>query len=300
MTAVSQRIRNPKDPTRAWAATRDTVTATDGWRACLTLGYAAKHGRSWLLRQERRGPLYVQKPFYPEGPGTCHTYIVHPPGGVVGKDRLDLNVTLGSGSQVLITTPAAAKFYRSGGGAAEQTTRLDVGTDAVLEWLPQETIIYDKARARMRTRVRLGQGARFMGWEMICLGLPACDRPFTGGRLDQCFEVWQEDRPLFIDPLRIENQDPLLTARWGMAAHPVVGILAATVDEPDLAAAIRERVTAAPSAGLFAVTRIQGLTLCRFLGDNVYTGLKLFINAWEILRPALKGSPACAPRIWAT
>ena len=60
----------------------------------MKLGYAAKDGQSLLARQERQGPLFVQKPFYPEGPRTCHTYIIHPPGGVVGGDALGLDVTL--------------------------------------------------------------------------------------------------------------------------------------------------------------------------------------------------------------
>ncbi len=289
-----------KAPAYESTASVDAVKADDGWRAGLKLGYAFKNGQSWLLQQERRGPLFVQKPFYPEGPGTCHTYIVHPPGGVVGGDRLHLDATLGTGCQVLLTTPAASKFYRSAGADAAQINCLDVGTDAVLEWLPQETIIYNGARARMRTVVRLASGARFIGWEMICLGLPACARPFIHGRIDQRFEIWREEQPLLIDPLRIGPQDPLLTARWGMAGHPVVGTLAATVDEPGVVDAIRRKVAPKPDNGLFAVTGIHGLTLCRYLGDNVYAGLKIFRQAWEVLRPVVKGRDACAPRIWAT
>ena len=278
----------------------EAVKGNNGWRACLALEYAAIGGRSLLLRQERQGPLFVQKPFYPEGPETCHTYIVHPPGGVVGGDQLGLDTTLGTGSRVLITTPAATKFYRSAGPEAAQVSSLAVGADAVLEWLPQETIVYNGARARMQTIVRLAPGGRFIGWEMICLGLPACAQPFSVGEVDQRFEIWQDDRPLLIDTLRIGTRDPILEAPWGMAGHPVSGTLAATIEEPRVIDTLRQEVTTRPSDGLFAVTRVSGLILCRFLGDDVYTGLKLFSRAWEVLRPAVRGSDACAPRIWAT
>jgi urease accessory protein len=297
MKTASLQIANP-----SWESSlpTDTSHVDNGWRGALKLTYAFKDNRTWLLGQTRQGPLFVQKPFYPEGPETCHTYIVHPPGGVVGGDRLNLDVIAGSNSRVLITTPAASKFYRSSGATAAQINRLEVGTDAVLEWLPQETIVFNGAQARMRTIVKLEPGARFIGWEMICLGLPACSQPFVHGRIDQCFEIWQEERPLIIDPLRIGPHDALLTACWGMAGRPVIGILAATVDAPDVVDAIRRQTAIPPSDGLFAVTRVPGLILCRYLGANVYTGLKLFIKAWEVLRRAVKGREACAPRIWAT
>jgi len=297
MAVLSELVNHPD---RVMPTPANIVEEEAGWQASLKLGYAAKGGKSLLLRQDRRGPLFVQKPFYPEGPKTCHTYIIHPPGGVVGGDRLGLDVTLAAGSQALITTPAAGKFYRSAGLTAEQVNRLDVASDAVLEWLPQETIIYDGAHARMRTTVRLSPGACFIGWEMICLGLPACAQPFTLGRIEQHFEIWQAGAPILIEPLRIGPSDALLTACWGMAGHPVIGTLAATVQDPGVVATVREHASAGPEDGLFAVTRVQGLILCRFLGDDVYAGLKLFRRAWEILRPVVKGSGICAPRIWAT
>ncbi len=274
--------------------------AAGGWRADLKLDFARSSGKSLMLRQERRGPLFVQKPFYPEGPATCHTYILHPPGGVVGGDRLYLEASLGAGSQVLITTPAAGKFYRSAGPAAAQINCLNIGSDALLEWLPQETIVYNGADAGMRTTVRLAPGARFIGWEMLCLGLPACGRPFAEGRLHQRLEIWQEDRPLLLEPLRIASGDTLRTARWGLAGRPVVGTMVATAEDPRVVADIRRQATAAADDGLFAVTRMRGLIVCRFLGEDVYAGLKLFRQAWEVLRPAVKGCDACAPRIWAT
>src|SRR5690606_39068583 len=100
----------------------------------------------------------------------CQVYVLHPPGGVVGGDQLRLDFRVGASARALVTTPAATKLYRS----AEQTSLLEqrfhVGANAVLEWLPLETILYAGARARAETRVELGPGSHFVGWDISCLG----------------------------------------------------------------------------------------------------------------------------------
>ena len=85
---------------------------TEGWQAGLRLGFRAGPRRTLLADRQRYGPLAVQAAFYPEGV-ICHVYLLHPPGGVVGGDRLDMEVTLGKGASTLLTTPGATKFYRS-------------------------------------------------------------------------------------------------------------------------------------------------------------------------------------------
>lgn len=277
-----------------------TAMKSQGWQAGLSLEYVYKDGKTVLLKQDRRGPLFVQKPFYPEGPQTCHTYILHPPGGVVGGDGLDVSITLKGGGHAVVTTPAAGKFYRSAGPRAVQTNRMTVADGAVLEWLPQETIVYDGADLDTRTIVDLDHQARFIGWEMICLGLPACNRPFKTGRLTQSFEIRRNDQPLCIEPVRIGADDPVLTARWGLAGRPVFGTMTATADRSGIVSAIREAVKISNRGDLFTVTRLKGLILCRYLGDDVYAGLNFFRRAWDVLRPAVIGRPPCEPRIWST
>lgn len=115
-----------------------TQAASDGWLAQLRLRFAAREGRTYLAQRQHLGPLLVQRPFYPEA-NACHVYIVHPPGGVVGGDRLELQVDAGAGSHVLLTILAATKFYRSAGQFARQLQHLDAEA-AAIEWLPQETI----------------------------------------------------------------------------------------------------------------------------------------------------------------
>jgi urease accessory protein len=278
----------------------DSASHASGWRAHLNLRYISRNRKTVLLEQQHTGPLFVQKPFYPEGRQTCHTYLVHPPGGVVGGDTLGLDVSVESGGHAVITTPAAGKFYRSAGPQAAQDNELAVAAGAALEWLPQETILYDRANAAMRTTVRLDKGARFIGWEMICLGLPAAKQPFAQGRLDQRFEIVRENRPLFIEPFRVRENDPVLTARWGLGGRPAIGTMVATTGDNALLRTIREKTASRSATDEFAVTQINDLTVCRFMGGDVYAGFRYFLEAWRVLRPAVLKRPACLPRIWAT
>src|SRR5881394_3228866 len=136
------------------------------WKAELRLGFAAENGRTVLRERRSEGPLVVQKPLYPDGESVCHAIVVHPPGGIAGGDQLSLKVRAGEGAHALLTTPGAAKWYRSGGAWAEQS--LDFDVDGTLEWLPRETIVFDSALAGLRTRISLGEKASFIGWEVMC------------------------------------------------------------------------------------------------------------------------------------
>jgi len=124
-----------------------TVTAEPGgWQASLELAFAADtSGATRLDRRAHRGPFLVQRPFFPEGREVCHVYLLHPPGGLVGGDELRLDLRVGEGARALVTTPAAGKAYRTLGPVSRQTQALSVADGAALEWLPQETIVYDGA-----------------------------------------------------------------------------------------------------------------------------------------------------------
>lgn len=112
-----------------------------GWLADIALRYELKRGKTCLTEKRHLGPLMVQRPFYPEQ-GVAHTYLLHPPGGVVGGDTLSININVQPYAHALLTTPGATKFYRSAGGTASQTQTLTVAQEGFLEWLPQENIFF--------------------------------------------------------------------------------------------------------------------------------------------------------------
>lgn len=266
------------------------------WRGRLQLGFSHREGRTCLSERRREGPLAVQRPFYPEG-GVCHVYLLHPPGGVVGGDRLELDVTAGSHGEVLLTTPGATKFYRSAAPQAVQDQRLRIEEGASLEWLPQENIYFPGARVQMNTRVELADQARFCLWESHSLGRPVNSEAFDEGDLDLRLEVWHDGRPLLLERLRVTPERRADSA--GLVGRAVVATqLFFPADEAALAMA-REEISAReePLAG---ATLVDGLLIIRYLGDSTEQARKLFTSIWTCLREPLLGRRAVPPRIWAT
>ena len=89
------------------------------WHAHLRLDYT-HDGHCTRALDRHEGPLRVLQRLYPEGPGICHHVLVHPPGGIVGGDVLELNARLQRDCHALITTPGATRFYRSAGETSAQ------------------------------------------------------------------------------------------------------------------------------------------------------------------------------------
>src|SRR6185436_7685030 len=96
------------------------------WKAQLSLGFTAERQKTTLSTKAHDGPLVVQKPLYPEGAEVCHAIVVHPPGGIAGGDELNLRVRTEANASALLTTPGAAKWYRSAGPRAKQDVAFDV------------------------------------------------------------------------------------------------------------------------------------------------------------------------------
>lgn len=287
-----------------------------GWEATLALGFRAERGRTRLAHRSHRGPLFVQRPFYPEG-GTggtgraeaCHVYVLHPPGGLVSGDDLRIDVDVGSEAAALVTTPAAGKVYRSNGAPARQGQTLAVRAGGALEWLPQETIVYDGADVTLATRVELGPGARFLGLETLCFGLPARDEPFRRGTCRQAVELWRDGRPLFLERARFTGGGVAQAAPWGFGGATVLGLLVATpAPPPALVEELRELARAFPERiGITVVGERDNASspdgtvlVCRLLGHGAEPARTFFHETWRRLRPALFGRAPVAPRIWAT
>jgi len=270
--------------------------AGEGWSARLRMGFRASAARTVLAQRERHGPLAVQRPFYPEGE-VCHVYLLHPPGGVVGGDRLQIDTSLSAGSHALVTTPGATKFYRSAGSVAYQQQVLQVADGASLEWLPQENIFFPGAQVAMHTRVELQGDARLVLWEMHCLGRPVIDEAFDEGALDAGLQIWRDGSPLLIERLRIDADSRLRNSV--LAGRPVCATAVFSHAGDAQLQAVRELVAQADSCHS-GVTLIDNLLLLRYVGDSTEQARRLFVSAWSTLREPLLQRPAMLPRIWNT
>ena len=282
-----------------------TATHTP-WKAQLSLEFEKREQQTVVAHRKHFGPLVIQKPFYPEG-APCHIYLLHPPGGLVGGDQLSLNVNLDKQSHVLITTPGAAKFYRSAGPAAEQAQTFNVSNESLLEWMPQETIIFDQSNAAIITEINLELQSKFIGWEITCLGRAASGEKFTAGKLQQKLTLSINNKPAFIERALFQGKSDLLSAPWGLANQPTVGTMIVTPADQQLVNNIREQVkaplakkTADGSHELFSVTLMDNVLVCRYLGPQAEAAKALFVKVWKIVRPHIQNIEACAPRIWNT
>lgn len=273
------------------------------WHAELHLGFA-RAGQRTVLRENRHcGPLRVQKALYPEGEAVCQAIVLHPPSGIAGGDHLQISAMVEAGGHAQITTPGAGKWYRSGGAEASQNVELSVAAGAMLEWLPQESIVFDGALARMATRVNLAADSRYLGWDILCLGRAAAGERFAHGRFDLGCRIERDGRPLWIERGGFSGDDPMFVSPAGWAGCTVNGTLLCSFPElPQHAAGLLEALRAiAPADGAqHGITVLPGLLVARILGNNSAAARLWLARLWEILRPVCCGRPAVIPRIWNT
>lgn len=273
-----------------------------GWPAHLALHYR-REGERTVAHDRHEGPLRVLQALYPEGPAVCHHVVVHPPGGIVGGDSLLTTLHAAAGTHALVTTPGAAKFYRSAGAQAVQQARLRVDDGARLEWLPLEAIAYRGCQACNEVLLDLAPGAQMIGWDLLALGLPAGGGAFDHGRFTQRLHwpgVWLDhgtvdgqDTRLLDSPLGWAGQRVLATA-WIACGSGWPAELRQTL----LSVAREQPAAAGVTAG--ATSPDARLVLLRALAPRVEPVMQLLQAVRAAWRQAAWSLAAHPPRIWRT
>lgn len=273
------------------------------WPARLTLSATRDGAGATRVHARHDGPLRLLKTLYPESNRIAHAVLVHPPGGLVGGDRLDIQVDVQAGAHLLVTTPAATRFYRSNAGEAAQVVHAQVGEGARLEWLPQETLAYPDCIARNEVRLSLAPGASLFATEVLGLGLPAAGQPFDSGRLLQHLEVTGQ----WLDRGWLDAADrALLDGPCGLGGKSVLGTLAyAQTRALDGVEALlndsRERLADVPHSGVTHLGSPRGaVLLARVVGDEVEAVTLALRRVRALWRERLWALPSSDPRIWAT
>lgn len=271
-------------------------TTHPGWHASLRLRFVRDDRGTRLAERRHEGPLRVQKALYPEGAQVCHAVIVHPPGGVAGGDVLDLGVEAGPHARALLTSPGAAKWYRAGGRPARQQVRLSAGPDASLEWLPQETILFNGADVTLEHEVELAPGAAYIGSEILCFGRAAAGERFTHGALRQRTRIRQAGRLVWHEQGRLSGDSAVMGSPLGLGGRHVCATLLG-VGRPAPAGLLASLRSADAALGL---TQLKTVFVARYLCDDSEAARHALQRVWEALRPHLLGLEARAPRIWNT
>jgi len=272
------------------------------WHAHLSLNYTTQGPRT-VLQHAHDGPLRILKSLYPEGDGICHNVIVHPPGGLVGGDVLDIAVRVAPGAHGLISTPGATRFYAADGLPATQRVDINLEAGARLEWLPLETLAYPGCNALNHWRATLAPDAELMAWDVTALGLPTAGQPFDSGRLHQRLEI----PGVWLEQARIDAADTrLLQSPLGLAGQRCMGTLLLASGQAftrerreSLLAAVRDAV-AVPPAGVHLATTSPHpqLLVVRALAPLVEPLMSGLQHAWSALRTAAWQLDAPAPRVW--
>ena len=272
------------------------------WHARLQLDYTLEGTRT-VARHAHNGPLRILQSLYPEGDAVCHNVLVHPPGGLVGGDTLDITATVGPGAHGLVTTPGATRFYRSTGELALQRTHLTLAEGARLEWLPLEALCYNACNAENHLTLNLAPGAECMGWDVTALGLPHAGQPFETGRFVQHIEapgLWLErgvidaaDHRLLESPLGLAGQR-CMASLFFVTGRPLDRARRDTA--LDAARAVMDAHALKASAG--ATSPNGQVLVVRALAPQVEPAMQLLQQVRAAWRAALWQLCAEPPRIW--
>ena len=274
------------------------VNQTAGWRAKLELQFQFIAKQTRMTRNRHSGPLMVQRPFYPEA-DTAHVYLLHPPGGVVGGDKLQIKVSTGPQASVLLTSPGAGKFYRSHHATATMRVDLHVGADSSLEWLPQENIIFNGARLNNETHIYIEKNGQFIGWEITCLGRPHSHETFTQGHYQSTLHLYHNQQLKLIEHQQINDQKGLDAAST-LRGYPLQACLLVFPSNQQQLQAARKQLATLTSSNLIAVTLCDEILILRALGQDTEQLKNQLTQIWQSLRPMLLQRHAVAPRIWST
>jgi urease accessory protein len=274
------------------------------WHAQLKLDYRLEGART-VARHQHEGPLRLLQSLYPEGDALCHNVLVHPPGGLVGGDTLDLHITAEGRAHGLITTPGATRFYRSSGKRAVQRAHIRLSDQARLEWLPMEAICYNDCLAENHLTLELGPQAEFMGWDVTAFGLPLANQPFDQGQFLQHIEVpgvWLERGLLKADDARLMNGPLGLAGARCMAS--LFFVAGSKLDKGRREQALdlaRELIAAHPLLATAGATSPNPqVLLVRCLAPVVEPAMGLLRQIWGAWRAQLWQCGQDTPRLWAT
>jgi urease accessory protein len=249
------------------------------------------HARDGVTRRgalHESGSLRVRFPS-PEGEGLSGVF-VNTAGGVAGGDRFDIEIVAADSARLTLTTAAAEKIYRTPGPAAQINIALKVGAGAHLGWLPQETILFDRARAQRRFDIDLDGAASLLLCEIVVFGRAAMGERVEQGEFIDRWRLRRGGKLVFAETVRLDgNIGPKLARRAVAKGGAAIGTaLIVPGDE-----ALVERIREAPDsfAGEVGISAWNGFAMARFCAQDA-AALRADMMA------VLARSGAALPRLW--
>jgi urease accessory protein len=243
----------------------------------------------------RRGPVHeagslrVRFPS-PEQQGLS-AVLVNTAGGVAGGDRFSISLDVQADARLTLTTAAAEKVYRSHGPAAQLDITLKVASGGHLAWLPQETILFDQARAERRIDIELADDASLLLSEMVVFGRSAMGETMQHGRFVDRWRMRRGGKLLFAETVRLDGEIGALLARPAVAKAGVA-IGTALIVPGDAALVERLREAADTFGAEVGISTWNGFAMARFCAQNA---AKLRADMMTVLGRA---AGRALPRLW--
>ncbi len=250
-------------PSISTAKTTEKIFAANRASGHIALRVAASAGRTRRTRVHEAGSLRVR---FPNATAEAlEAVIVNTGGGMTGGDRFTIDIALGAGASLIAGTAAAEKIYRSTGADSDMDVKLDVGAGARLAWLPQETILFDRARLSRRIDVDLAGDAVLLMAEAVVFGRSAMGEVVEAGLFADRWHVRRGGRLIFAESARLDGaiagklNRPAVTA-GGIA---IATVLATPADESQIAA-----VRALEFAGEAGISAWNGVAVARLVARD--------------------------------
>jgi urease accessory protein len=235
------------------------------------------------------GSLRVRFPS-PEGEGLSGVF-VNTAGGIAGGDRFDIGIRAGEDARLTLTTAAAEKVYRASGPAAELTIALKAEAGAHLAWLPQETILFDRARISRRIDIDLAEDASLLLCEIVVFGRAAMGEKMLYGEFVDRWRLRRGGRLVFAETIRLDGEIGAKLARRAIAAGGAA-IGTALVVPGDEAVVERMRAASEAFGGEVGISSWNGFAMARFCAQDA---ARLRADMMTVLGRA---SPTPLPRLW--
>jgi urease accessory protein len=263
-------------------------------RSCgmIRLGFKQTDSGTKIADFYQAGCLRVRLPRSAAGADPC-AMLLNTSGGIADGDRLRQNISWGDRTRASVTTAAAEKVYRAMAGGGNIETRLVIGAQADAEWLPQETILFDRARLVRDTQVRLAEDAAFLGIEAVVLGRTARDEVIHEGALLDTWRIWRGGRLIYADALRLEGPigDLMDRPAIGAGARAMAVLIHVSCRAASLLGDVRAAL--AEAAGAVAASAWNGMLVIRLLARDGAALRRDMLRVLTILRGG-----RTLPRAW--
>ena len=269
--------------------TASAIFAANRAQGSVTFDVHLVEGVTRRRQLHESGSLRVRFPS-PEAEGLSAVF-VNTAGGVAGGDRFGIDIAAGEGSRLTLTTAAAEKIYRAESGPAQLNISLKAAAGAHLGWLPQETILFDRARVSRRIDIDLAESASLLLCEIVVFGRAAMGERMQSGEFIDRWRIRRGGRLVFAETIRLDGDIGSKLARPAIAKGGVA-IGTALIVPGDEALVERIRTLSETFGGEVGISAWNGFAMARFCAQDA---ARLRVDMMAVLGRA---SGSALPRLW--